>query len=233
MMSILTKHGVSNKGMKLRAILFDHDGTLVDSEPIHYQLWTTVLNRYAVTMTEEVFNSVCAGMPTLTNATDLIKRYHLEVMPAALAEEKHELTKAFLADQAFPLMPGVNEALHTLMEQGLTLAIVTGANKHAVGATVRSYLFDRHFACVISADDVQQSKPAPDCYLLALETLGLLPEECLAIEDTEHGLKAAAQAGIPCLALPTALSVNHNFELATAVLSGMPEAVEYIQRKLR
>ncbi len=217
--------------MKLRAILFDHDGTLVDSEPIHYQLWNQVLGRYGVTISEDVFNSVCAGMPTITNAHDLIKRFKICVNAQDLAEEKHAVTKEFLVDHAYPLMPGVTDAIRELHAQGLNLAIVTGANQHSVGATVRSYSFDRHFEFVISADDVQKSKPAPDCYLLALEKLGLKAEECLAIEDTEHGLNAAADAGIPCLVIPTALSSAHNFDRATAVLNGMPEAVEYICSK--
>lgn len=219
--------------MKLRAILFDHDGTLVDSEPIHYQLWSQVLDRYGVSMTEQVFNAECAGLPTLTNASDLIKRYNLSMSAEQLAEEKHAITKAFLVDNAYPLMHGVDEAISELLKAGLTLAIVTGANQHSVGATIRSYGFDRQFSLVISADDVQVSKPAPDCYLLALEKLGLKAEECLAIEDTEHGLKAATQAGIACLALPTALSQNHNFECATAVLSGMPEALAYVKQQLQ
>ncbi len=217
--------------MKLRAVLFDHDGTLVDSEPIHYQLWTQVLDRYGVTMSEEVFNSVCAGMPTLANAIDLVKRYDLPVQAENLAEEKHTITKEFLAENAYPLMPGVQKAIQALIEQGLTLAIVTGANQHSVGATVRTYSFDRHFAYVISADDVQKSKPAPDCYLLALEKLGLRPEECLAIEDTEHGLRAASQAGIPCLVLPTELSMNHDFSLATVVVKEMSQVVQYARER--
>lgn len=218
--------------MKLRAVLFDHDGTLVDSEPIHYQLWNQVLSRYGVTLSEDIFNSLCAGMPTISNAIDLVERFNICVSAQDLAEEKHAVTKEFLVDHAYPLMPGVMEAIRELVAQGLTLGIVTGANYHSVDATVRSYSFDRHFAFVISADDVQKSKPAPDCYLLALERLGLKPEECLAIEDTEHGLKAAADADIPCLVVPTPLSVSHNFDRATAVLSGMPEAVEYIRDRL-
>ena len=217
--------------MKLRAVLFDHDGTLVDSEPIHYQLWVQVLRRYGVTISEEVFNSVCAGMPTLANAVDLVKRYNLPVQAENLAEEKHTITKEFLAENAYPLMPGVQKAIQALIKQGLTLAIVTGANQHSVGATVRTYSFDRHFAYVISADDVQKSKPAPDCYLLALEKLGLRPEECLAIEDTEHGLRAASQAGIPCLVLPTELSMNHDFSLATVVVKEMSQVVQYARER--
>lgn len=219
--------------MKLRAILFDHDGTLVNSEPIHYQLWCKVLDRYGISMSKEVFNSQCAGLPTIANATEIVRRYGLEIAAEELAEEKHTITKAFLVDNAYPLMPGVVDAINEFVTQGLKLAVVTGANNHSVGATVRSYDFSRHFEFIISADDVQKSKPEPECYLLALEKLGLNPEECLAIEDTEHGLLAAVQAGIPCLALPTELSVTHNFDRADAVLTGMPEAIEYIRNRMQ
>lgn len=219
--------------MKLRAILFDHDGTLVDSEPIHFRLWSQVLDRHGVTITEEVFNSQCAGLPTIANAMDLVERYGLEISPEALAEQKHAITKEFLANSAYPLMPGVEAAIEEFVSNGLKLAVVTGANNHSVGATMRSYDFTRHFSFVVSADDVKASKPDPECYLLALEKLGLEPQECLALEDTEHGLQAAAQAGIPCLALPTALSASHNFDRATAILGGMDEATAYVRRHIQ
>ena len=69
--------------------------------------------------------------------------------------------------------------------------------------------------------------------LMALERLGITADECLAIEDTQHGLEAAYSAGIKCLALPTEMSKHHDFELATAVLGGMSEAVEYVRQIIR
>jgi len=77
---------------------------------------------------------------------------------------------------------------------------------------------------------VLKSKPEPDCYLLALERLSLKPEDCVAIEDTEHGLRAAAMAGIKCLVIPTEMSRHHDFSLASAVLPNMNAACDYIQR---
>lgn len=184
-------------------------------------------------MSEDFFNSQCAGLPTIANAAEMIKQFGLTMSAADLAEEKHTITKAFLVDQAYPLMPGVEQAIAAFVQHGLKLAVVTGANNHSVGATMRSYEFARHFSFVISADDVAASKPEPECYLLALEKLGLQPEECLAIEDTEHGLQAATQAGIPCLALPTSLSASHDFAQATAVLNNMQAAADYVRKRLQ
>ena len=95
---------------------------------------------------------------------------------------------------------------------------------------MRAHGLASHFAVVVSVDDVRHSKPAPDCYLLAIERLGLPAADCIAIEDTEHGVAAAAGAGISCLALPTAMSRHHDFTQAAAVLDGMDAAVDYVRR---
>lgn len=79
---------------------------------------------------------------------------------------------------------------------------------------------------------LSSSKPAPDCYLLALERLGLRAADCLAIEDTQHGVEAACGAGVRCLALPTPMSRHHNFAHAEAVLDGMPQALAYVKKLL-
>ncbi len=102
----------------------------------------------------------------------------------------------------------------------------------AGSSTLRANKFNRYFSAVVSGDDVRASKPAPDCYLLALQRLGVSSGECLAIEDTQHGLEAASKAGIDCVALPTEMSKNQDFNLAVAVLGGMPEAVGYVRNAL-
>jgi len=114
----------------------------------------------------------------------------------------------------------------------LKLGVVTGANAQGVRATLEAHGLAHRFCISISGDDVVNSKPAPDCYLLAARRLGLDPGECLAIEDTEHGLRAALGAGMPCLALPTAMSQHHDFSGALAVLDGLPDAVDHIRRTL-
>ena len=218
--------------MPLQAILFDHDGTLVDSEPVHFRMWATVLAAYGVTLSEQQYVAHYAGVPTPASAVDLVRRFKLDESPTVLADAKHAATKEFLLKSAFPLMDGVRAAIAEFRRAGLELAVVTGASGNGVHATLRANDLQRHFATVVSGDDVRASKPAPDCYVLALERLGLDGEDCLAIEDTQHGLQAAHGAGIRCLALPTHMSKHHNFDCAEAVLDGMPQAVAYIQQLL-
>ena len=130
-------------------------------------------------------------------------------------------------------MNGVLDAIVEFRRAGLKLAVVTGANANGVYATLRANDLQTHFTTIVSGDDVRVSKPAPDCYFLAFEKLELRAADCLAIEDTQHGLQAANAAGIRCLALPTPMSRHHNFDCATAILDGMPQAITYVQQLLK
>lgn len=218
--------------MPIRAILIDHDGTLVDSEPSHFRMWATVLARYGVQLSEEVYAAHYAGVPTPSSATDMVGRFGLQVDPRVLTDAKRAATQQYLERGAFPLMPNATRTIIELRGLGLQLAIVTGARADSVYATLRENHLERYFSTVVSGADVQASKPAPDCYLLTLKRLGLKPDECVAIEDTQHGMKAALSAGVRCLALPTAFSAHHDFEGADAVLDGMSHALRHVQHVL-
>ncbi|MBS1227175.1 MAG: family phosphatase [Proteobacteria bacterium] len=215
--------------MPIKAIFFDHDGTLVDSEPIHYQLWRDVLAAHGVALGESLYRDCYAGIPTADNAVDLVARFAIDASPAALAEAKNLATRRFLAQHAFPLMPGVRDAVAQCHGAGRRLAIVTGAGADGVQTTLRQHSLSEFFETVVSGDDVTNSKPAPDCYLLAVRRLGLLPSECIAIEDTEHGVNSAVAAGVACLAVPNEMSRNHDFSQASAVFDDLAAAVSWIE----
>lgn len=194
-----------------KAILFDHDGTLIDSESVHLTLWRETLGPFGVTLTDAFYNDVMAGIPVSQNARDVVSAFSLSVSPQELAKIKQHKTKAYLQQQAFDLMPGASAVIQGCLHAGLTLAIVTGGPRYAVERTIHCYGFQGAFSAVVAVEDVQHSKPAPDCYRKALSILGLTPDQAMAIEDTEHGLTAAVKAGLRCVAIPTAQSVDHDF----------------------
>lgn len=213
------------------AVCFDHDGTLVDSEPIHYRLWRDVLAPHGVTFTEAQYKERHAGVPTLANAQELASRHALAVDADTLAAQKHDAMSAFVTRAAFPLMPNVREAVASLHARGLRLAVVTGAVQLSVATTLREHGLGESFELVVCAEDVVRNKPAPDCYLLAAQRMGLSPAQCVAIEDTEAGVTAAATAGMPCVAVPHALSRHQDFTRASAVFASLPEAVAWIEAR--
>ena len=214
--------------MSIKAVLIDHDGTIVDSEFSHFQMWATVLDAYGIILTEADYKNFYAGMPTPANALDMVKRFKLETTVAGLIEAKTLATQAFLSNSAFPAITGALESIETLHAHGLKLAIVTGANQMGLNRTVEAYELEKYVSALVSSDDVVNSKPAPDCYLLAMEKLGVTASECYAIEDTEHGIRAATGAGIRCLAIPTEMSQHHDFSLATEIFNTTSDTVSWI-----
>ncbi|MGP4845818.1 HAD family hydrolase [Marinobacter sp. 1Y8] len=216
--------------MPIQAVLFDHDGTLVDSEQVHLKLWNAVLGEYGLQLSDQQYKDFYAGVPTPANASDLVSRFGIPTSASDLAEAKNLETVRHLNRESFPLMPGVVQTISSFHRLGLKLGVVTGASAHGVRATLRANKLEALFCLTVSGDDVLRSKPAPDCYLQALERLSLPPEDCVAIEDTEHGLRAAAMAGIKCVVVPTGMSRHHDFSLASAVLPNMNAACEYVQK---
>ncbi len=206
--------------MPLRAILYDHDGTLVDSETTHCRLWLDVMQRHGVAFTAQHYQAHYAGVPNAASAVDMVQRFGLSMRPEDLAAEKEAATRDYLLHASFELMPGARASIAFFLQAGLRLAVVTGARRYGVDASLRGHGLGDRFASVVSADDVRHSKPAPDCYLLALQQLGLQPDECVAIEDTAHGVAAARGAGLCCVAVPTAMSAHQDFSAASVLLQG-------------
>jgi len=214
--------------IRFHAVLFDHDGTLVESEGQHFALWNQVLAPYGFALTLAQYKDFYAGVPTDANAVDLVERFGVKESPEVLARLKNESAQAYLQTAAFPLMPGVRTSIGQLQAAQLRLGVVTGARAYAIAATLRSHALAPAFETVVSADDVVHSKPAPDCYLLALQRMGLLAKDVVAFEDTEHGVAAAIAAGLACVASPTEMSAGHDFSAATVTLPSMQDAVRWV-----
>ncbi len=219
--------------MPIQAVLFDHDGTLVDSEPAHYAMWAEILSAYGAELTPEHYKTQYAGSPSLANAYTAIDFFKLQGITAQdLARQKKQATTSFTQTQAYPLMPGVSALLEHLHKKGFRLGVVTGAEAHEVDITLRMHQLAPYFETVVCANDVARNKPAPDPYLLALKRLQLPPQACIAIEDTAFGLQAAVDAGIRTLAVPHAFTHSQDFSRASAVLTQIKEVEDWITQQI-
>ncbi len=197
--------------MTVKAILFDHDGTIVDSEQAHFEMWRDVLREYGVELSHEEYTNQYAGIPTTSNAVTIVENHTINATPAQLVQAKAEATNQYLSKQAFPLMDGAFDSIRYFYERGYHIGIVTGAGREGVDVTLKDHGFDKYVSIVVSGDDVTNSKPAPDCYLLAAEKLCIEPSECLALEDTYNGSLAAIGAGIKCVGVSASSRVRSLF----------------------
>jgi HAD superfamily hydrolase (TIGR01509 family) len=200
------------------AIIFDHDGTLVDSEYIHCDCWNKVLAPHGHTLN---FASYCAlynGLPTRETAARLQERYKLTESIDALYQHKINILNEYLTQNAFPLLPHVQVTLRFLQQNNIPLAIASGANYHEVANSVKQHNIASFFKAICTKNDVTHSKPAPDVYLLAAQQLNLEPKNCLAIEDSDTGYESARKAGMHCLRLTTQPTAEEEFKDMGAIL---------------
>lgn len=184
-----------------RAVIFDHDGTLVDSEGTHCDCWNSVLARFDAKLTMASYLNDYNGLPTIETARRLKERYGITATAEELYSAKIAELKAFFERSAFPVLPHVLATLQKLASSNIPMAIASGANRYEVEHSVKHHQLARFFKATVTKTDVTNAKPAPDCYVSAAEQLGITPSACIAIEDSDTGQQSAEAAGMLCLRL--------------------------------
>jgi len=175
------------------AVIFDCDGTLADTMPVHYQAWAATLGRYpGLELSEDRFY-VLGGWPTLSIAELLKKETGLDFDPAAVAREKEAAFERRL-DQVRPIALVVAKARE--LRGTMPIAVATGGIRRICETILHHIGLVGWFDAMVCAEDVRHHKPAPDIFLEAARRLGVAPEDCLVYEDTDPGLEAARRAGM-------------------------------------
>ena len=183
------------------AIIFDCDGTLVDSMPIHYLCWVDSLRHHHAPFefTEEVFYSL-AGIREQDAVKILNERHGAEVDPEGVAEFKLErFKKRFREIEPVRPVAALAEAAHG---RGVPIAVASGSEEVTVRGCLEATGLLPLFEVLITPRLVRRGKPAPDMFLLAAERLGVAPESCLVVEDGQSGLDAAKAAGMSAVYVP-------------------------------
>jgi HAD superfamily hydrolase (TIGR01509 family) len=199
----------------LRALLFDFDGTIAQSEPLHYAAFAEVLARRGIVLDELLYYQRYLALTDRECVGRMIEdfdRPDLRSDAARLLREKSDAVATRLA-RGVPLCPGVEEFVTAAAEHA-ALAIVSGALRNEIAPVLARSGLERFFPVIVSAEDVRAGKPHPECYRLGVERLRRrgLPDldagQCLAFEDAPRGIAAARAAGIRVVALP------HSFHAA-------------------
>jgi beta-phosphoglucomutase family hydrolase len=182
-----------------KAYLFDCDGTIVDSMPLHYIAWKTALAEWGCDFDEQLFYS-WGGKPVDEIISTLNKMNGLEMPVEQVGTRKESLYFELLPQ--LKVIPEVLE--HILAQQGrIPFAVVSGGRRTSVVRSLTAvHLLDR-FQTIVGADDYVNSKPAPDAFLLAAARLGVPPADCLVFEDTDLGIQAATAAGMASVLVPS------------------------------
>jgi HAD superfamily hydrolase (TIGR01509 family) len=175
-----------------KAYLFDCDGTIVDSMPLHYIAWQQVLGEWNCEFPERLFYSL-GGMPTSDIVSLLNERNGLAMPPFEVAHQKELIYYEIL-----PRLQAVPEVLeHIEASHGqIPFAVVSGGTRDSVTRSLGALGLLERFDTLVCAGDYRRAKPHPEPFLMAAERLGVAPEHCLVFEDTEIGIEAATAAGM-------------------------------------
>ncbi len=199
---------------KFKALLFDLDGTLVDSEHFHFNTWNELLAESNIQLEYTDFLKNYAGIPLPGNAQRLKELYAIETPLELLISRKEDLTVERLKTSVIGLMPHVQETLDFFLGKGIKMALVTASKRADVDEMFRKNGLNKYFDLMITRSDVTNSKPDPESYNLAVERLGLEKSECLVFEDTLNGLRAAKAAGLTCFAIQA--NIDDHLKLSAA-----------------
>ncbi|MET7710680.1 HAD-IA family hydrolase [Micromonospora sp. NPDC005413] len=180
------------------AYLFDCDGTIVDSMPLHYLAWQRALNEWGCEFPEELFYA-WGGRPTADIVVTLNEQQGLAMPVATVVERRESYYQELLPQLA--AVPEVLAHIHDAHRR-VPFAVVSGSTRASVTASLDTLgLLDR-FDVLVCADDYTRAKPDPEPFLLAAEHLGVPPGSCLVFEDTDLGIQAATAAGMASVRVP-------------------------------
>jgi len=186
------------------AVIFDCDGTLVDSMPAHFEAWCEALSIHGAggVFKEDVFFAM-GGRPTLDIVVELNDEYNLKLNPEAVAFAKRE---AFLRRLSSITLIDEVAAFAQSLRGKVPMAIASGGSRMVVEKTLHIVGISDWFDEVVTADDVTDGKPAPDIFLKAAKLLGVNPMNCLALDDAPAGILAAQRAGMQVISIPSPLA---------------------------
>jgi len=203
----------------ITAVIFDMDGVLIDSEPLHLRATQWALGDRGSSYTERD-NRAFFGATDAELFRILRILFDLRPTTAELVEAKRSHLLALIRAEGRPL-PGVPAVPRQLQEAGMLLGLVSSSAPPLIRAVLDTVGLDRVFRVVVSGDEVPRGKPAPDGFLIAARRLAIEPECCLVVEDSRNGVLAAKAAGMTVAAVPCQTTSHEDFSPADLVLPSL------------
>ncbi len=196
----------------IKAIIFDFDGTIVDSEPAHKHAWDLALKEYSLSLStlKPDITSTMVGKKPIQIAEEIIFQYKLNVSKEQLSGAKAKHFRSVTCNE-IQLSFGVVEILTYLQSKGYLLAIGSSGERDYIAQLLTKHNLFEYFAVIVTGDEVLKSKPDPETYITVTNKLAVLPQECIVVEDALSGVLSAKKAGCYCMAYsPVTISEADN-----------------------
>lgn len=203
----------------LKAVIFDMDGVIINSEPLHYKAYHAMFAEVGIAVSPELYESL-TGKSTINVCKQLIDRFGLSQAPDELATiKRRHYDVIFENDRTFDLIKGVRALIEHYHQQGLTLVLGSSATMVSIERIFKRFDLNPYFKAKLSGADLKASKPHPEIFIKAAAATGFSKEECMVIEDATNGIEAAKAAGIFCVAYDSEHSKNQDYSKADLVIN--------------
>lgn len=205
-------------GKMLKAFIFDMDGVIIDSEPLHFQSDRMVMKDYNIDITDDELNSF-VGVTNPEMWAALAEKYNMKATVEELLTIQNQYKTELFGKIELQPINGVLELLSELKEKGISIALASSSSRVFIELVLRGLHIYEYFDVIISGEEVTNGKPAPDIFLKAAAELKIDPFECVVLEDSSNGVKAAKAAGMKCIAYKNPNSGIQDISLADCAVS--------------
>lgn len=214
----------------LKAVIFDMDGVIVDTEPIYGRVEKEMFSDLGLDIPDDEY-STFVGTSSRDTWNLLREKYKISLSVDELCKiEADNYVDALKTCGEAILVPGVKELIQELYNNGVKIALATSSVRNIADIVLKTFRLEGYFQAVVGGDEVERSKPSPDLYMTAVRRLSIEPEHCIAIEDSKNGVRAAKAAGLKCVAFRNPNSGSQDISCADAIVDGIKE-LNYIELK--
>ena len=212
----------------IKAVIFDLDGLLIDSEIVSYKIYKEILNQFGHRFSIEEYAQNFSWKTEVKNVTNLIDTYNL---PWTIDEGLDTVLKIEnkLLEQGVDLKSGAKELLRYLKDKGFKIAIASSSTKDRALNILKQHNLIEYFDEFVFGHEVKNGKPNPDIFIKACEKISENPEGCLVLEDSEAGIQSAYSANIPVICIPDMKMPDKSYlDMTKAVLNSLEDVISYL-----
>jgi beta-phosphoglucomutase len=207
----------------LKAVIFDMDGVIVNSEPLHRKAYFDMFEEFNLNVSNRLYESF-TGKSTSAICKELCKIFDLSISHEKLMLSKRKHFKTiFDNDPEFQMIDGALSLIKDYFYNNLTLILASSASMTNINRIFKKFDLDKFFKAKISGADLKESKPNPEIFIKAAKLSGFNKSECIVIEDSTNGVIASKSAGIYCIGFNSPNSKNQNYDKADLVVSNFNE----------
>ena len=213
--------------MKIKAVLYDMDGTLIDSEKLQKLAWTERAALRGVTIGKEFYRGAMGR--NIRRVKELLTELYPNIGDTdTLYEEKEALYRGWMDERGIPVMPGAHRVLGELGVRGVKQCVCTSTSRHSAVPTLQKAGLYHKFDDIVCGDDITQSKPNPEIFLRGAEKLGVDISECAVIEDAPAGIMAGLASGAKVFIVPGLLPVEEELTSRCTCVQSLYELLDLL-----